>query len=216
MILEQNCVIPASITDVWPLLLDLERVAPCLPGGQITERIDDRTYKATMHVRLGPVSMKYNGVITIAEADAARRRTVMDATAKEAKGQGTAQARITTTLVEADGITNAVVVTDLAMTGRAASMGRGIIGDVAERMMGQFAANLAQEAQSSSAPDGTAVASGGTTETADGRAAAGALAAAPAAAPAPTAEAAPMPINGFRLMASVLLGRIRRLFGGRG
>jgi carbon monoxide dehydrogenase subunit G len=129
---------------VYPLLLDIERVAPCLPGAAGAERIDERTYRVAVNVALGPMKLSYRGEVAIVEADDASRRAVMEAKATEARGQGTARATITTTLSAQDGGTHADVVTDLQLTGRVAQMGRGIVEDVSRRLMGEFAECLSR------------------------------------------------------------------------
>jgi carbon monoxide dehydrogenase subunit G len=184
--LEHAFEVAAPVETVWGLLLDLERVAPCLPGGEVTEKIDDRTYKANVKVKLGPMQLTYRGDITITEADEAERRTVMQAKASEARGQGTARATITTRLAAHEGGTRAEVTTDLDLTGRVAQMGRGIVSDVSNRLMGQFAECLSERASAEAAP---------------------ATAAAPAAAPQTPAR----PIGGMGLVVRVLLERLRRL-----
>jgi uncharacterized protein len=189
--LEHEFEVAAPVETVWGLLLDLERVAPCLPGGEVTEKIDDRNYRANVKVKLGPMQLTYRGEISIAEADEATRRTVMEAKANEARGQGTARATITTTLAARDGGTHAQVATDLQLTGRVAQMGRGIVEDVSSRLMGEFAACLSQRAAAEAAPTAAQVQ-----------------------APPPRAEA--KPIGGISLVLRVLLSRLRRLFGRRG
>ena len=158
MRLEHEFEVAAPVETVWALLLDLERVAPCLPGGEVTERVDERTYGASVKVKLGPMQMSYRGEITIAEADEAARRTVMEAKGSEARGQGSARATITTTLAAARSGTRAQVVTDMHLAGRVAQMGRGIVRDVSTRLMGDFARCLSERAaaappESSSAAD---------------------------------------------------------------
>jgi carbon monoxide dehydrogenase subunit G len=183
--------VAAPVETVWGFLLDLERVAPCLPGGEVTEKVDDRNYKANVKVKLGPMQLTYRGDITIAEADEAERRTVMEAKANEARGQGTARATITTRLAAHDGGTRAEVTTDLQLTGRVAQMGRGIVEDVSNRLLGQFAECLSERA-------------------------AGAATTPTAAAPAAAADRGPKAIGGIGLVVRVLVERLRRLLGRRG
>jgi carbon monoxide dehydrogenase subunit G len=192
MKLEHEFTVMAPLEEVWALLLDVERVAPCLPGGQVTGRVNDTTYNATVSVKLGPMNMTYRGEIAITEADEAARRAVMSGRASEARGQGTARATITTTLAPDGGGTHAQMVTDLELTGRVAQMGRGIVKDVSDRLIGEFASCLSQR-----------------------------LTAAPAAAAAGEPEAPPpappqaKPISGLRLILDVLRARLARLFGRR-
>ena len=142
---------------VWPLLLDLERVAPCMPGAEVAERVDESTYKVSVTLALGALKLVYRGEVAIAEADEEGRRTVIEAKAAEARGQGTARATIKTTLTAEDGGTRAAVVTDLQLTGRVARMGPGIVEDVSKRLLGEFAACLSQKAaaEASTPPERT-------------------------------------------------------------
>jgi carbon monoxide dehydrogenase subunit G len=193
MKLEHAFDVAAPVEVVWELLLDLERVAPCLPGGEVTEKVDDRAYKANVKVKLGPMQMTYRGDITITDVDESARRAVMEAKATEARGQGTARATITTSLAAGDGGTHGEVLTDLQLTGRVAQMGRGIVEDVSNRLMGQFASCLSERAA------GEAAARAGTAEAA-----------------APAEQEAAKPIGGFSLVFGVLLSRLRRLFRRQG
>jgi carbon monoxide dehydrogenase subunit G len=107
------------------------------------ERVSDDDYKVGIKVKLGPISMLYRGQIEIVERDDAARRATMRAKAKEARGQGTADASVQMAVTEAGGMTHAEMTTDVALSGKAAAMGQGVIGEVAQRMVEQFAANLA-------------------------------------------------------------------------
>jgi carbon monoxide dehydrogenase subunit G len=129
--------------------LDVERVAPCLPGTESVERIDDRAYRLAVVVALGPMRLSYRGEVAIADVDEAERRAVLSAKATEARGQGTAHATITTTLSPEGNGTRADVVTDLQLTGRVAQMGRGIVVDVSNRLLGEFADCLGRTLASS-------------------------------------------------------------------
>ena len=130
---------------VWPLLLDVERVAPCLPGAEVAERVDESTYKVAVTVALGPMKLTYRGEVAIVEADPAAMRAVMRAKATEARGQGTASATITTTLAPDGAGTRAEVVSEVQLTGRVAQMGQGIVKDVSNRLLGEFADCLSQK-----------------------------------------------------------------------
>ena len=146
MRLEHEFRVDAPPEEVYPLLLDIERVAPCLPGAEVTERVDERTYRVGINIALGPMKLTYRGEVAVVEADEAARRAVMEAKATEARGQGTARATITTTLSPDGGGTHAEVVTDMQLTGRVAQIGRGIVEDVSRRLMGQFAECLSTRA----------------------------------------------------------------------
>ena len=158
MKLENEFTVDVPVEDVWDVLLDLERVTPCLPGAALTEESGDE-YKGEMKVRLGPVSQEYEGTVKIEEADESERRAVLKANGKDARGQGTASATITSTLQdEGNGSTKVRVETDMQLTGRAAQFGRGVQQDVAEKLLNRFAECLENEimgggAEEESEPD---------------------------------------------------------------
>src|SRR5829696_9247868 len=145
MKLENEFTVDVPVEDVWSVLLDLERVTPCLPGAALTEESGDE-YKGEMKVRLGPVSQEYQGTVKIEEADESGHRAVIRAEGKDARGQGTASATITSTLHdEGNGSVRVHVETDMQITGRVAQFGRGLHQDVAEKIMGRFSDCLEKE-----------------------------------------------------------------------
>ena len=145
MKLENEFTVDVPVENVWAVLLDLERVTPCLPGAALTEESGNE-YKGEMKVRLGPVSQEYEGTVKIEEADESERRAVLKANGKDARGQGTASATITSTLQdEGNGSTKVRVETDMQLTGRAAQFGRGVQQDVAEKLLNRFAECLENE-----------------------------------------------------------------------
>jgi uncharacterized protein len=145
MKLENEFTVDVPIEDAWNVLLDLERVTPCLPGAALTEESGDE-YKGEMKIRLGPVTQEYSGTVKIEEADEESQRAVLKADGKDARGQGTASATITSTLEdEGNGSTRVHVETDMQLTGRAAQFGRGVQQEVAEKLLGQFAECLENE-----------------------------------------------------------------------
>src|SRR4051812_44386659 len=135
--------VTAPIDEVWKTMLDVERVAPCVPGAKVVEQTSDNAYKVEIKIKLGPVSMTYKGDVEIVEADEAAHRAVLGIKAREARGQGTATAKTQLHLTEGGAGTRAEIHTDVSLTGRAASMGRGIIGDVSSKMVDTFSENLA-------------------------------------------------------------------------
>ncbi len=147
MKLENEFTVDVPVEEAWNVLLDLERVTPCLPGAALTEQSGDDEYKGTMKVRLGPVSQEYQGTVRFEETDEEARRAVLKADGKDARGQGTASATITSSLHEENGgeSTRVRVETDMQLTGRAAQFGRGVQQDVAEKLLGQFAECLERE-----------------------------------------------------------------------
>jgi carbon monoxide dehydrogenase subunit G len=142
MKLENEFTVPAPVDRAWEVLLDLERVAPCLPGATIDGREGD-AHTGTMTVKIGPITARYKGTVRIEESDEEARRAVMRAQARDARGQGTASATITSTMESVDDGTRVRVETDMRITGPAAQFGRGVMQDVSAKMMGRFADCLA-------------------------------------------------------------------------
>ena len=144
MRLEQAFEVQAPIEQVWEALIDLERVAPCLPGATITDRTDDGAYHGEFKVKLGPTTAAYRGTVRIEEADASSRRATMRAKGTDKRGQGNATATIVNTLTtDGSGSTRVSAVTDFTITGRLARFGRpGMIEDVSNRLLRDFSACL--------------------------------------------------------------------------
>jgi carbon monoxide dehydrogenase subunit G len=141
IVLENEFTVAATPDDTYALMTDVERVAPCIPGAEVTGRRDDGAYDAVVTLKMGPMQLHYKGAIEIVEQDDAARTAVMRAKATEARGQGTAQATLTMRVTAADGgaASHVAVGSDLLVTGRVAQMGRGIMADVAGRMIGEMA-----------------------------------------------------------------------------
>jgi len=134
------------VDQAWSRMLDLEKIAPCLPGAALREEGEDGEYAGTMKVEIGPIAVSYKGTVKFEETDESAHRAVLQATGREARGQGTASATIVSTLHdEGDGSTRVSVETDLMLTGRVAQFGRGLAQDVAKRMLDEFAICLEQE-----------------------------------------------------------------------
>ena len=132
----------ASVGDVWAAFNDVERIAPCLPGAQLTE-IEGEEYRGVVKVKVGPVNAQYKGKATFVERDQDALKVVILAEGRETRGQGNASANITATLEAlADDRTKVGVTTDLKITGKVAQIGRNLIPDVSAKIMGQFADNL--------------------------------------------------------------------------
>jgi carbon monoxide dehydrogenase subunit G len=142
---ENQFEVSSPIDTVWNTLLDVEQVAPCMPGAEVLEKTSDTSYKVSIKIRLGPVSMQYRGDVEIVDPDNDAHVAKMVAKATEARGQGTANAEILMKLVEQDGKTQATLTTDMRMSGRAAAMGQGIVKDVASKLTETFADCLAQK-----------------------------------------------------------------------
>jgi carbon monoxide dehydrogenase subunit G len=140
---ENHFDVEAPLDDVWQTVLDVERVAPTVPGAKVLERTSDTAYKVAIKVKVGPMSMTYKGDVEIVERDDAAHRAVMRARAKESRGQGTADADVTMTLQGENGRTSATITTDVDLSGKVATMGQGVLQDVSGRLVETFAKNLA-------------------------------------------------------------------------
>src|SRR6476469_5553774 len=149
---ENTFVVDAPVEKVWDLLLDVERIAPCMPGAQVLEQTGDDAYKVAVKVKLGPMTMNYKGDVEIVEKDDGSHQATMRAKAKEARGQGTASANMRMALRPAQGGTEASITTSMQMSGKAAAMGQGVIKDVAASLTDTFAKNLAGMVERGGAP----------------------------------------------------------------
>jgi carbon monoxide dehydrogenase subunit G len=199
--------VPLPPAQAWPLLMDIRGIAPCMPGAQLTDVVDDKTDKGNISVRLGPVALTFAGVVAFEEIDNTNHTARVRAQGTDAKGRGSAQAKATFRLEPSAAGSKVLVHTDLTLSGAVAQYGRGVgmIQATASAIMNQFASALKAQigqrppAAATAAPQGAAT---------------------PAPAPSPQPAAAPLPqaakpISGFALMASVLWNSIKRLFTGR-
>jgi carbon monoxide dehydrogenase subunit G len=151
--LENTFTVPVSLEDAWTALLDVERIALCMPGAELVGR-DGDAYSGRVKLKIGPITAAYSGTATIEETDTAARTLSIVAAGKEQRGSGTAKATVRTRLVViSENETRVEVVTDLEITGKAAQFGRGIIAEVSARLVDQFAANLAAELVSPAAAE---------------------------------------------------------------
>jgi carbon monoxide dehydrogenase subunit G len=189
--------VPLPPAEAWAVLMDIERIAPCMPGAELTEVVDATTYKGRIAVRLGPVALTFAGTIKFEEIDAANYTAKVKAQGSDAKGRGGAQAEASFRLEPIAAGSRVLVHTNLALSGAVAQYGRGvgIIQSTAGALIQQFADCLKTRFVQPEGP---------------GSDAEGAATTAPAPMPA-TAT----PISGLSLLARVLWDRIRRLFGGR-
>ena len=207
MKLEQSFEVRAPVERVWETLIDIERVAPCLPGAEISEAGDDRTYRGTFSVRLGPTTAAYRGELQMEEMDVEARRVVMRASGQDKRGQGSAKASIVSTMHEEGEVTRVDVETDFTITGRLARFGRGgMIQDISNRLLKEFAECLQQKIEAPPAADPNLI-DAVLAATPEG------AAAAPPAAGGSAAPTTAKPIGGFSLFFRALLDRLRRVFG---
>jgi carbon monoxide dehydrogenase subunit G len=158
MKIDNEFTVGVPVRRAWDVMLDLERIAPCLPGAAIQEDKGEGEYEGTMKVKIGPITANYKGTVRFEETDEESHRAILNARGRDARGQGTASATIVSTLSEEGDQTKVNVETDMKLTGRAAQFGRGIAQDVATKMLTQFADCLEREI-SGSPEEGAAVAS---------------------------------------------------------
>ena len=237
--------VPLRIDEAWRVLMDIRRVAPCMPGAELTDVVDDRTYKGKIAVRLGPVALAFAGIVKFDEIDEAAHRARVSAQGSDTKGRGGANASASFHLEsDASGATKVLVHTNLTLSGSVAQYGRGvgIIQITAKQIITQFANNL--KAQLAARPSANVKAATAAPDTGAPDAIAPATTAAaapplgplnktttlasltsastPAAIPAnemekppPSQTSATKPISGFALMGRVLWEGVKRLFGWR-
>jgi uncharacterized protein len=199
MKLEQSFTVEAPIEEVWAALIDVQRVAPCLPGAEITEAGEDGSYSGTFTVKLGPTTAAYRGTLKMDDVDEAAHRATMSARGSDKRGQGGASATIVSYLTPEGAGTKVEVDTDFTITGRLARFGRGgMIQDVSNRLLRDFASCL-QSTLATTPPETTPAAVPPMEATAG------------EAAPPPPPQPA-RPLNGLRLLFQVLGDRLRRLF----
>lgn len=204
--------VPLPVDDAWKVLMDIRRIAPCMPGAELTEVVDDRTYKGKIGVRLGPVALAFAGTVKFDEIDDAAHTARVAAQGSDAKGRGAANATASFHLEPVGSGTKVLVHTNLTLSGAVAQYGRGvgIIQITAGQIITQFANNLKAQLAQTGASAATPTAPPPTPVTP------AASAPPPASSPSPPPTpppAAAKPISGFSLMASVLWQAIRRLFG---
>jgi uncharacterized protein len=143
MELHHEFTVPVPVDDAWRTFLDIERVAPCMPGAAV-EDYDGKTVTGSVKVKVGPITVTYKGTAVFEEQDESAHRMVLIASGRETRGQGTARATVTGTLTGQDGGTAVSVRTDLTVTGRPAQFGRGVMAEVGDRLVGQFAQCLSE------------------------------------------------------------------------
>jgi len=140
--LEHSFSVPVGVDQAWAVLLDIERVAPCMPGAAL-DAVDGDDFTGSVKVRLGPIGLTYKGRARFVEKDEVAHRAVIDAQGKDTRGNGTAAAKVTAALHPHDNGTRVEVTTELAITGKPAQFGRGVMADVGNKLIGQFADCLA-------------------------------------------------------------------------
>lgn len=137
MELSHKFTVPASVDETWAAFNDLERIAPCFPGATLSS-VEGDEFKGSVKVKLGPISLQYNGTGQFIERDESAHRAVIEAKGKDRRGNGTASATVTARMTAGGDGTEVEVDTDLAITGKPAQFGRGVIQDVSDKLLGQF------------------------------------------------------------------------------
>jgi carbon monoxide dehydrogenase subunit G len=201
----------APVEELWAFLLDVERIAPCMPGAELTEVVDDRTWKGKVSMKFGPVAMVFAGTVTLQDRDDAAHRVVLSAKGMEQKGKGAANASVTSWLEPAgEGASVVKMRADISLTGAAAQLSRGLMPEVSRKLTQQFADCLEQTLAASNVPAAAGLNEG----------AAPATPAEAASPPSPAVEPPPAakPVGGIGLGLSAIWAIVknffRRLFGG--
>ena len=207
MKLEHTFTVPVPVEKAWEVLLDLPRIAPCMPGATLTG-VEGDEFTGTVKVKLGPIGLTYSGKGRFVERDEAAHRVVVEASGRDTRSAGTAGATITANLVGQGDETLVDVVTDLTVTGKPAQFGRGMISDVSAKLLGQFADCLAGKLAAGDEPaapaEGVTAVSGGSGDVQP--------AATPAAAATATLDEAE-PVDLFRLAGSTDAARKTAIYG---
>lgn len=212
MQIQNSFAVPVDAATAWRLLLDVPRMARCMPGATLTEARDDRSYAGNVVVKLGPVRLTFAGEARITELDEATRRAKVEAKGSDTKGRGSAQAKLDFALVADGGTTRVDATTDLQLTGSVAQYGRGaaLIKEVANQLVGEFAGNLAREIAASEMPQ--------TDATPASAASSPTPAEPPASRPHPAAPPPAAPVSGLAILVKVLRALIgdwlKRVFAG--
>jgi len=209
MLIENAFTVAAPVDFLWNYLLDVERIAPCMPGAELTEVVDDKNWKGRLNAKFGPVSMSFAGSVTVQERDDVVHRVKLTAKGMEAKGKGAANASVTSWLeAGADaGTTTVKMEADITLTGAAAQLSRGLLPEISKKLTQQFADCLQENMAAAQRASSSGPADPG-----------GPVAARPAAAkPAGAKPVVAKPVGGIGLGISAIFAVIsnifRKLFG---
>ena len=203
MLIQNEFTVAAPMDFLWNYLLDVEKIAPCMPGAELTEVVDDHNWKGKLNAKFGPVSMSFAGTVTIESRDDTAHRVVLSAKGMEQKGKGAANAKVTSWLEPGpgDGVTTVKMEADITLTGAAAQLSRGLLPEISKKLTQTFADCL----QESMAAEQT---------TREGDTAAGS---AEGAAATPAKPVAAKPVGGIGLgisaIWSIVANFFRKLFG---
>ena len=201
MLIEDSFTVHTPVDRLWAFIQDVERIAPCMPGAELTDVVDERTWKGKVHVKFGPVQMAFSGTVVMEEKDDAAHRATLSAKGTEARGKGVANAKVESWLepAGADG-TTVHIRSDITITGAAAQMSRGLLPEVSKLLTKQFAdcleSKLNEETAVPTSDSPSSEMSGGNK----------------AVATEPTPKAAPRAVGGFGLGLRALWATIVRFF----
>ena len=161
MLIEDRFTVQAPPDSLWAFLQDVERIAPCMPGAELTEAVDEGTWKGRVHVKFGPVQMVFAGTVVMEERDDAAHRARLSAKGTEQRGKGAATARVESWLEPAgDGATTVNIRSDITITGAAAQLSRGLLPEISKLLTKQFAACLEATILGETAPAGAEASAG--------------------------------------------------------
>jgi uncharacterized protein len=205
MQIENSFTVSQPVDALWMFLLDVERIAPCMPGAELTEMVNDHTWKGKVNVKLGPVSLAFAGTVTIDERDDEAHRVVLSAKGMEQRGKGAANAKVTSWLEPTGADTTVRMTSDLTLSGAVAQLSRGLLPEVSKRLTKEFAECLEQTISTGAEGTATTRVDSGAVDGGDGGASA-----------APVAR----PVRGISLVLAALwssiVGSFRRMFRGNG
>jgi hypothetical protein len=139
VLIQDGFEVPASVERTWTYLLDVEKVAACAPGAELTETVDERTWKGRINMKLGPVSLSFAGTVAMQERDDDARRVVLVAKGQETKGKGAASATVASWLEDLGGSTMVRIESDITLSGTVAQLSRGLLPDVSAKLTREFA-----------------------------------------------------------------------------
>jgi carbon monoxide dehydrogenase subunit G len=207
MLIEDSFTVRTPVDRLWSFIQDVERIAPCMPGAELTEIIDDRTWKGKVHVKFGPVQMAFSGTVVMEERDDVAHRAKLSAKGTEQRGKGVANAKVESWLEPAaDEGTTVHIRSDITITGAAAQMSRGLLPEISKLLTKQFADCLESKLNEENSPAAPVANGPDSTETGAGDAE-------------PPPKSAPEAVGGFglglRAMWATIARFLSRLFGRR-
>ena len=208
MQIENSFEVGAPPDRVYGFLLDVNRVVGCVPGAELSEVVDPNTFKGKVKIKVGPVTVAYAGTARIAERDDANRTATLEGEGRETTGPGNAKAKATMRVEATDNGSRVTVNTDFTVAGRVAQFGRGLMEDVSKSLVAQMATCIKANLESADAPPSVHA-----TEAAS-VAPANSSPSQPVPAPAPAPATTAKPVNALGLLWTILVARIRALFGG--